>query len=177
MNYLDIISALLLAWFAYNGYRKGLIVEVASLAALILGVYAALYFSDVTADFLVEYFSMSTKYLSIIAFILTFLLVVITVVFVGRIVEKFVDLLLLGFLNKLTGAVFGLLKGALIISLIIWIFNYFDHDQKLITQQTRTETLLFKHIEQIAPSIYNRMGFLHDIEIKDPFSEEENPLI
>jgi membrane protein required for colicin V production len=177
MNYLDIISALLLAWFAFNGFRKGLIVEVASLAALILGVYAALYFSDVTADFLVEYFSMSTNYLSIISFILTFLLVVITVVFVGRIVEKFVDLLLLGFLNKLTGSVFGLLKGALIISLLIWIFNYFDPDQKLITQETRSETLLFKHIEQIAPSIYNRMDFLHDIEIKDPFSEEENPLI
>jgi membrane protein required for colicin V production len=146
MNYLDIISALLLAWFAYNGYRKGLIVEVASLAALILGVYAALYFSDVTANFLVEYFSMSTKYLSIIAFILTFLMVVITVVFVGRVVEKFVDLLLLGFLNKLTGAVFGILKGALIISLLIWIFNFFDPDQKLITQQTRAESLLFKHI-------------------------------
>jgi membrane protein required for colicin V production len=177
MNYLDIISALLLAWFAFNGYRKGLIVEVASLAALILGVYAALYFSDITADFLVEYFSMSTKYLSIIAFILTFLMVVITVVFVGRIVEKFVDLLLLGFLNKLTGAVFGLLKGALIISLLIWVFNYFDPDQKLITQQTRTETMLFKHIEQIAPAIYNRIEFLHDIEIKDPFSTDQDPLI
>ncbi len=56
MNYLDIISALLLAWFAFNGYRKGLIIEVASLAALILGVYAMLYFSDVTASFLIEFF-------------------------------------------------------------------------------------------------------------------------
>ncbi len=178
MNYLDLIVVLLLAWFAFQGYRKGLVVEVASLAALILGIYAAVYFSHVTADFLVEYFSLTTKYLHIIAIILTFLLVVIAVVTVGRIVEKFVDLILLGFLNKLTGAVFGILKGAVILSLIIWVFNYFDSDQKLISPQTRSSAMLFEHVESIAPSLYKRLDFLQDIEISNPFTdEEENPII
>ncbi len=179
MNYIDLIIALLLAWFAFNGYRKGLVVEVASLAALILGIYAALYFSDVTSSFLIEFFKFSGKYLPIFSFILTFLLVVIAVVFVGKIVEKFVDLILLTFLNKLAGAVFGVLKGALLLSLFIWIFNYFDPDHKILSTETRNSAMLFKHIEEIAPAIYKRMDFLHDFDLLEPFTNQpdEDPVI
>jgi membrane protein required for colicin V production len=111
MNYIDLIIALVLAWFAYRGYSKGLVIELVSLVALVLGIYVAMFFSDVTADFLVEYFNVGKKYLSLIAFVLTFILVVIGVVTIGRVLEKVIDILLLGFLNKLTGGVFGVLKG------------------------------------------------------------------
>jgi membrane protein required for colicin V production len=173
MNYLDIVIIIILILSALSGYRKGFIVGVASLAALILGIYVALFFSDVMVGLLADLFSIDSKYLPIFAFILTFVLVVVAVVYIGKAVEKLIDILLLGFLNKLAGAVFGVLKGALIMSLVIWILNYFDADQKLISQQSRNNSSFFNHIESIAPSIYNRLEFLHGIEIKDPFSKDE----
>ena len=52
INLLDIILLIPLLWFGYNGYKKGLIIEIASLAAFILGLYFAFYFSDFTAEYL-----------------------------------------------------------------------------------------------------------------------------
>ncbi len=132
-----------MAWFAYKGFTKGLIIELASLAALVLGIYAALYFSDITADFLVTYLKVGKKYLSLIAFVLTFILVVIGVVTLGgRILEKFIDILLLGFLNKLAGAVFGVLKGMLILSLLLMLMNYIGAGNLLDKKNPRKFTFL-----------------------------------
>jgi membrane protein required for colicin V production len=173
MNYLDIVIIIILVLSAFNGYRKGFVVGIASLAALILGIYVALFFSDVMVALLTDIFSFQSKYLPIFAFILTFIIVVVAVVYIGKTIEKLVDLLLLGFLNKLAGAALGILKGTLILSLVIWIFNYFDSDQKIISQQSRSNSIFFEHVESIAPSLYNRLEFLHDIEIKDPFGKDE----
>ncbi|MBU1368681.1 MAG: CvpA family protein [Bacteroidetes bacterium] len=167
MNYIDLIIALFLAWFAYKGYSKGLVIELASLAALVLGIYAALYFSDITADFLVTYLKVGKKYLSLIAFVLTFILVVIGVITVGRVLEKFIDILLLGFLNKLTGAVFGVLKGMLILSLLIMLLNYIGVGS-LIDAKTRESSLFYETIKGLAPLLYEQLDFLKDVEVDLP---------
>ncbi len=52
MNVLDIILAIPILWLAYKGFTKGLIIEISTLAALVLGIYASLHFSYITADFL-----------------------------------------------------------------------------------------------------------------------------
>ncbi|HOI32811.1 MAG: CvpA family protein [Bacteroidales bacterium] len=168
MNYIDLIIALMLAWFAYKGFTKGLVIELASLAALVLGIYAAMYFSDVTAEFLVKYFSVGKKYLSLIAFVLTFILVVIGVVTVGRLLEKVIDILLLGFLNKLAGGVFGVLKGMLILSLLIMLLNYIGFGSNLIDEKTRKSSMFYETIESVAPMLYDQLDFLKDIEVELP---------
>jgi len=66
-----------------------------------------------------DLFDIDQKYVAVIAFILTFIVVLFLVLAVGKVLEKFVNILLLGFLNKLTGAVFGILKGALLLSILI----------------------------------------------------------
>ncbi|RLD31428.1 MAG: CvpA family protein, partial [Bacteroidetes bacterium] len=118
INLLDIIILIPLLLFTWQGYRKGFIIEVATLAALLLGVYFALYFSDYAASLLTDYFTIDEKYLAALSFIVTFIVVVVAVIVIGKIVQKFVNLLLIGFLNKAAGAIFGLLKGALLVSIL-----------------------------------------------------------
>jgi len=142
LNLLDIILVIPLLWFAYNGYKKGLIIEIASLAAFILGLYFAFYFSDVTANYLKQYFAINQEYMAVISFIVTFIVVLFAVLALGKILEKFIDILLLGFLNKLAGAAFGLLKGALFLSIIIFVINYFDAGHTVI-KPSATKTLFF----------------------------------
>ena len=52
MNIFDIIIAALLLFGFVRGVMKGLFVEVASLVALIAGVYGAIHFSYFIGDFL-----------------------------------------------------------------------------------------------------------------------------
>ncbi len=168
MNYIDLIIALFLAWFAYKGYTKGLIIELASLAALVLGIYVAMYFSDIVADLLKTYLNVGKKYLALVAFVLTFLLVVIGVVTVGRILEKFIDILLLGFLNKMAGAVFGVLKGMLILSLLILLMNYLEFTDLVLDKKTRDSSMFYGTVESVAPTLYQHLDFLKEVEIKLP---------
>jgi membrane protein required for colicin V production len=154
MNYIDIILVLLLLFAAMNGYRRGLIAEVASLAALVLGIWGAIKFSHITTENLVRYFNLETGHLNIISFIVTFIVIVILVNLVGSSVNKLVEVAMLGFFNKLAGLAFGFLRTALILSIILLIFSKIDQDVHILSQKSKAESQLYEPIRKLAPSIF-----------------------
>ena len=77
MNYIDIFILVILMWFGYKGFRKGLVFELVSIIALALGIYGGLKFSDTTAEFLASY--LDSEYLEIISFTVTFLVILLLV--------------------------------------------------------------------------------------------------
>ena len=66
MGVLDIILSVLLLFGLVRGFMKGLFVEVASLVALIAGVYGAIHFSYFAASFLESKVSWDEKYINIV---------------------------------------------------------------------------------------------------------------
>jgi len=154
MNYIDLILGILLILGAISGFSKGLIAEVASLAALILGIWGAIEFSYITSDFLVENFQLKTDYLNIISFVVTFIVIVILVHIVGSTVNKLIDTVMLGWINKLAGLVFGLLKSALILSILLVIFDKIDTDVKILPKDAKRESRMYEPIRSLAPSIF-----------------------
>ncbi len=153
MNYVDIILIIPIIWFAYQGFKRGFVIELASLAALVLGIYAALYFSGYAADFLVNNMDMSQKYVPVVSFIITFIFIVFLVYTVGKILEKVIDMVALGFINKLAGGVFGLLKGAVLLSILLMIINHFNDD--LISSKKKDGSILYTPVEGIAPLLWD----------------------
>lgn len=164
MNYIDIILGLLLVFSAIGGFKKGLIAELASLAALILGVWGAIEFSDITAEFLMENLNLQTKHLNIISFVVTFVVIVILVHVVGNVVNKLVDTVMLGFVNRLAGLVFGILKSALILSIILVVFDKIDEDIEILSNRAKAESRLYEPIRSFAPSIFPFLDIWDDRE-------------
>ena len=76
MNYFDIIIIIPLLWGAFKGFKKGLIIELASLIALFLGVWGAIKFSSVVGNYLDQTFTVSEKFLPLVSFAVTFILIV-----------------------------------------------------------------------------------------------------
>jgi len=167
MNFLDILFLIPIVWFAYQGFKRGLIIELTSLLALILGIYAALYFSGYAANFLVNNMDMESKYVPVTSFILTFIVVVVVVYFVGKILEKLVNMVALGFLNKLAGSFFGILKAAIFLSIVLLIINQFNDD--LISRQKKKNSFLYRPISGIAPLLWQK---LENFDFKDSKIEE-----
>lgn len=167
MNIIDIILILPIIWFAYQGFKRGFIIELASLLALVLGIYAALYFSGYAADFLSENLKLDSKYVPVSAFILTFILVVILVYWLGRILENIVNMVALGFLNKLAGGLFGILKAAVFLSIILLLVNRFKDD--LISADKKDGSLLYAPVEGIAPMLWNQ---LQEWDLDNPNSRQ-----
>jgi membrane protein required for colicin V production len=154
MNYIDIIIGLLLLFAAISGFRKGLVAELASLAALVLGIWGAIEFSYITTEFLTENFNFETEYLNIISFIITFVVIVILVHIVGSAVNKFIEAAMLGFVNKLAGLAFGILRSALILSIILIVFEKIDEDVEILSQEAKAKSQLYEPVRNFAPSLF-----------------------
>ena len=73
MNYLDILLVLPLIIGAWRGFKKGLIIELFTLLALLVGIYAGIHFSDFVAGILKNNLGMTSEYVPVIAFTITFL--------------------------------------------------------------------------------------------------------
>lgn len=173
MNYLDIILVIPIIWLGYRGFVHGLIIELATLVALVLGIYAGFHFSGYAATFLTEHFSMNEKYVSLVAFILTFIVVVVIVYLIGKLLEKVVNMIALGFVNKLAGGIFGVIKAAVILSVIIYMVNLFDINQKIVTEKSKEGSFLYKPVEAIVPFILPKVD-LEKFKKSLPSEEEED---
>ena len=123
MNVFDIVIAALLIFGFVRGVMKGLFVEVASLAALIGGVYGAIHFSYFIGDFLKEAVSWDQEYVSLAAFAGTFITIIVTIALLGKMLTKLADFAALGIINKILGGVFGAIKIGLILSVVFIFFG------------------------------------------------------
>ncbi|NCA86157.1 MAG: CvpA family protein [Clostridia bacterium] len=164
-NYLDLVIALPVVLLAIMGFRKGLIKELASLAALVLGIYLAVVFSDKIASWLVQYIDISHRYAFIIAFIITFVTVVLLVSLLGRLLDKIASLALLGIINRILGLLFGIIKGAFIMSVFILLFNMIDSKEHILKSETKNTSLLYRPVEAIAPFVLKNIT---NITLDDP---------
>ncbi|MEN8776125.1 MAG: CvpA family protein [Polaribacter sp.] len=169
MNIFDIIIAALLIFGFVRGIMKGLFVEVASLVALIGGVYGAIHFSYFLGDFLKEYVSWSEEYISLAAFAGTFIIIIIIIALLGKVLTKLADFAALGILNKILGGVFGVLKIGLILSVIFIFFGKMNNTIPFVDKETLESSILFEPVKKIAPTIFPSI-------IKDDDKEGVNPL-
>ena len=158
MNYIDLIIIILLVFGVARGFTDGLVRELASLLALILGIWGAIKFSAFTAGKLYDYFDMTGQYVGIIAFLITFIIIVIIIHFIGMIVDRFVDAISLGFLNRILGMVFGIFKTALILSVIFVVLNAIDAKHPFLPKARIEQSRLYNPIADIAPAIFPIIG-------------------
>ena len=154
MGVLDIILLVLLLLGLINGLRRGFFVEVASLAALVLGVYGAIHFSNFAANFLMEKVDWNEKTVNIVAFAITFVVIVLVIAFAGKALTKIADFAMLGILNKLLGGIFGFLKVAVILSVILIIFDSMNKTLPFTDKEDLEDSILYNPIKNLVPSIF-----------------------
>lgn len=155
MNVLDIIIGIPLLYAIYKGFTKGFIYEAATLIALVLGVYGAIHFSDFTAELIQDTFDYESQYMEYISFVVTFIAIVIGINLLGRIIDKVVEAVALGFVNRLLGVVFGLLKGIVILSIVVHLLNYVNKRINFISEEKKKESLLYEPMSQIAETLFD----------------------
>jgi membrane protein required for colicin V production len=149
MNIFDIIIAALLLFGFFRGFLKGLFVEIASLVALIGGVYGAIHFSYFIGDFLNESVSWTEEYISLAAFAGTFIVIIIVISLLGKALTKFADFVSLGVMNKILGAVFGALKIGLILSVVFIFFSKMNDTIPFIKKETLESSILYNPVKKL----------------------------
>ena len=136
MNFIDIILGGLILFGFVRGLMKGLFVEIASLVALIAGIYGAIHFSYFAGDFLSEQFTTwEEKYINLTAFAITFVVILVAITMVGKLLTKIADFAALGILNKILGGAFGGLKVAIMIGAVLVFFHRTNSAMKFVEEE------------------------------------------
>ncbi|MCQ2323161.1 MAG: CvpA family protein [Bacteroidales bacterium] len=173
MNYLDIIIGIILLLFALAGLKNGIIREAFALVAFIGGVYGAARLSDYAGEKLSTIINVSHEWMSIISFIIVFIILALAINLIGKGVSKLVESLHLGFFDKIGGFVFGVAKGLLIVSVIIIILDFFGI-KDVLNKETREKSVLYTTSENIAEWITdNKDSFIKEFDNKVDDAEDE----
>jgi len=153
MSTLDIILAVFLIYFAFRGFSSGLIISLATLAGLVLGFYAASQFSEVTANWLQQDMGLKSGNIRLIAYIVTFVIVIVLIFMLGKFMTSVVKTVGLGIVNRLAGMLFGVAKGVLIASFIFMLFSRIDPNESLITARAKNESVMYLPVSAVAPAV------------------------
>jgi membrane protein required for colicin V production len=153
MNLLDFLILIPVVWLCIRGATKGFIIELATLIGLGLGILAAYFFADDLQELMKGYFSFSERTTKILSYIAIFFLVMLIVWIIGKVVEKSADMLALGWLNKLLGAIVGIAKGVFIVCILLYILEKADPGQKVIKPDVKEKSMFYKPLMEVVHSV------------------------
>jgi len=154
MSFLDIVLGGLLCYSLYKGIRNGLFVELTSLISLVLGIYMAIKFSFFVKNLLAGFVSWNPKTIQISAFIITFIIVLVSLFLLAKFLTGIANFVHLGWINKLGGGFFRIIKTVLILSVFLNLFEKINFDNTFAEKETLDESVFFRPIQKTASFIY-----------------------
>ena len=164
--FLDIILAVILILAIIKGYQRGLIVGVFSLVAIVIGMAAAIKLSAVVAGYIGKAIKVSDTWLPVISFAVVFIIVVLLIRLGANMLQKTVEIALLGWVNRLGGILLYIAIYLIVYSVII----FYAEQVKLLQAETIQKSATYAFIQPWGPKVID--GFASIIPVfKDMFAE------
>jgi len=142
---LDIIVVLIVAFGFYAGFSRGLVKTAFDTMSLLIGILAAMRLSTYTIDILESMFNISPKFTVLIGLVVTFIVVMAAVRFVGRRIEDILEAANINIINKLAG---GVLQGAFfafLLSMLIWALGNYN----VMKESTKENSVTYPYLEPL----------------------------
>jgi len=126
MSWLDPAIVIVTAWFTFAAFRAGLIREVVTVVAFLVGVLAAGYYYDDLAENVLLVIDDDTA-ANVIAFLVLFTAAALGGQLAAYMLKHMANLLALGWLDHLAGAALGLLKGLILVEMFLILFTTYPY--------------------------------------------------
>ncbi len=124
MNPFDILIVTILAFGLIRGIFRGLIRELSSIVGVLGGFYAAYTYYPHLANLMSAWIS-NPAYLNISSYLVIFSIVVMVVGVLAVVVKYLLNIAFLGWVDRICGGLFGVLKGGLVICVIFIVLTAF----------------------------------------------------
>jgi membrane protein required for colicin V production len=155
LNKADIVIAIILAVGTFLGYRRGFLLELFFLLAIVLGVFIGFKLMGTGVEYLTQKFNADKAVLPYISFAIIFFIVMALVSLTGRSIKNSLDKTFLGKMDAIAGAALGLIKYAFGISVIIWLLEAF---QISLPEGWKEESVLYPVAAKVAPTLSEYFG-------------------
>ena len=154
MNILDIILLICFIPAVVQGLRKGFISQAISIVSLIVGLWLSARFASAVSVWIGQWITASGQVLEIVAFALILILVFLALGAIGKLLEATIRLVMLGWLNRLLGVVFALLKTMLIVGLVIMAFNSLNVTFGFVKEEVLNQSMLYPPLKNLANDVF-----------------------
>jgi membrane protein required for colicin V production len=154
MNAIDIILVIILFLALVRGFTRGFLVEIFSLLAVVVGIFAAYYGSGWVTEKIITWRDWGANQVNLISFIFIFVLVVFLVNLIGKLITKFAELIMLGLLNRILGAFLNLATTVLILSVLLNVLSWFSGIIAYEGPFNTSKSQLYNPIKKIVPEAY-----------------------
>lgn len=154
MNILDIILLVCFVPAIFQGIRKGFIAQAVSIISIVLGIWASARFANIVSSWIAQYITASEQVLKVVAFALILVLVFLALAALGKMLEGMFKLVMLGWLNKLLGVIFALLKTGLIVGLVIMAFSSLNDNFRFVQESVLDESVLYPPLKKLAFEVF-----------------------
>lgn len=124
MNPFDILMITILAYGLIRGVFRGLVREIASIVGVLGGFYAAYAFYPQAARLMAPWVA-NAAYLNILSYMAIFAAVVIVVGVLAVVIKYLLNIAYLGWVDRVGGALFGLVKGLLVVAVVFIVLTAF----------------------------------------------------
>jgi membrane protein required for colicin V production len=155
VSFIDIVLGLLLLYGLFKGVKNGLLVEIASIIALVAGLYGAIHFSYIVGNYLASHWEWNERTMSLLSFIITFFIIVIAVITAAKLLTKIAEMAMLGLLNKIAGGIFGLLKVAIILGAFLIFLESVNRNLRLVNEESKAESVLYQPIRNLGELVFS----------------------
>ncbi|MFM7194614.1 MAG: CvpA family protein [Bacteroidota bacterium] len=155
MSKADIALVILLLLGAWSGYRKGFLMALFSLAAILLGAWGAYQLMDAGQAYLSKEFGVTGNYVPYVAFLVIFLIILIGVKLAGSIVRSAIEGTTVGEIDQWMGAGLGLIRYTLVISFLLVALNRLDLG---LPERWTSGSVVFPVVEGTAPWVTDLAG-------------------
>ncbi len=152
--YLDLIIAIPIIWGMIRGFKRGLIIELCTLMALVLGIFGAAEFGDMASSYIQDSFNTDPRVSLVLAFTILFIGIVVAVFFFGKVLSKVIKMVALGLVNKIFGMIFGGAKFLLIVSALLYVVQGFPLTENLIPVKWKSDSVLYEPVSDLTLTLY-----------------------
>lgn len=154
MEMIDIVLSVILLLGIIKGYRNGFFVELASLVSILLGIYVAIRLSFITKSYLEKEVSWDPKTIQVVAFAITFIAVVFAVSCLAKAFTTMANFASLGFLNNVLGALLGVFRMILVLSIVLNLFQKIKFEKCFLSNENKEKSTLYPIIQEVSKNIY-----------------------
>lgn len=159
LNWFDLVVVALILVTLVKGFFSGLVMQIASLAGIVLGAIFAGKLAGVLAPYLITLTHGSPHIIGPLSYILAFVVILTALFFAGKLLESFVDALKMNALNRIAGAIFCAAKWIVVFSILLNLVVEFDQNRRIIKEDIRNHSYTYPLVSGIAKTVIPYLRF------------------
>ena len=157
MSWLDILILLPLLVGLVIGIKRGLIIELTNLISIIAGVVCARLLSAPVAAWIAQQFTWPEAVCSVVAYVLLFVGITIVINIIARLLSKLFKAVNLGWVNRLFGALFGIIKWGLIMLCIVLCLHRLDDNFHFLQEDLKRQSVVYSAATPLSERMWGKI--------------------